>query len=123
MPLPYYDRVITLYTSLVEDRGVKIPDLFKMVKDTGNPYDISKAWMYAVYNKEITDPGAKRFNALYLVLQKKKNQLISAGHLFNNQIARYQCPQTAGQKKNVLISFRFPDIDAVVYQRPGLNND
>jgi hypothetical protein len=54
---------------------------------------------------------------------QKKNQLISAGHLFNNQIARYQCPQTAGQKKNVLISFRFPDIDAVVYQRPGLNND
>lgn len=75
MPSDYYDKIFALLKNLVDDEGVSIPEILKLVDAGENNANITRPWLYSVYNQTISDPGVKRIDALYRVLRKKKQKL------------------------------------------------
>lgn len=75
MPVTYYERVINLYKEIVDTHGISIADLFDAVEAGENNANITKDWMYSVYREIPVDPGIKRMDALYRILQRQKKKL------------------------------------------------
>ena len=70
MPVPYYDRVINLFKQTVTDNNVSVAEILKTIENGENKAGITKSWLHSVYNEVPADPGIKRMDELYRVLNK-----------------------------------------------------
>lgn len=70
-----YDKIMGLYSHLVEQQNVSIAELHRMVEEFESDQEISVEWMHSVYKKRITDPGLQKMDALHRVLKTKNQQL------------------------------------------------
>lgn len=74
MPETYYDRFMVLLDALIEEHKVPVAELHRLYQETGADKKISAEWIHKVYKRDIPDPGVRRMDALYPVLQKESRK-------------------------------------------------